>query len=84
MPRKEVDLSTLIDDFLRAATPTLKDLADEGELGYATLRSWVKRRRNPTAESVAQLLDAWETRRSEADRLARELRKATRPRSPAE
>lgn len=78
MPRKEVDLSALVDKFLRAATPSMKDLAEEGGLGYATLRSWVKRRRKPSTESLDQLLTAWEARHKEAARLARELRRLSR------
>lgn len=79
MPRKGVNLNALIDDFLRAATPTMKDLAEDGGLGYATLRSWVKERRNPTPESIEQLLAGWEARQKDAQRLARELRRAVRP-----
>jgi predicted transcriptional regulator len=79
MPRKEVDLSALLDEFLTAASPDIKDLAEEAGLSYAAVRSWITGRRTPRDSNVVQLLQAWERRKAEADRLARELRRASQP-----
>ena len=81
--RKEAPLSEIVQQLVKAMTPTLEDVSERSEIGYSTLRDWSRRPRRPRSESLARLEDAAVQQRDELDRLLRDLR-AARPRSEAE
>lgn len=63
-------------DALRAATPSMRDLAEETGIVYSTLRAWSAGNRTPSPEGLRRLADELDRRGSELGELAGDLRDA--------
>ena len=59
---------------LRALAPSLRDIADETGLSYATLKAWSAGHRTPHGDNLRRLADALERRGGELHELAEKLR----------
>ena len=71
--RKEASLSEVVNDLVKALTPTLEDVAERSGIGYSTLRDWKRTPRTPRPASVERLRAAAQRQRDELDRILAEL-----------
>ena len=65
-----------VQDALRAAPFTLRDLAEEMGGSYGTLREWSRGARVPTGENVGRIATALRKRAERLQALAKDLEKA--------
>jgi len=73
-PRK--DMPVLMQQVLKEATPSLRELADETGLVYATMKAWSAGHRTPSAESAEIVAGAVRARALRLLELAERLEKA--------
>lgn len=65
----------LVKRALQAAAPDLKELAEEGELNYGTMRAWSAGTRTPGEENLRRIAELLDRRADTLRGLAVEIRK---------
>lgn len=66
----------LVKRALQAVAPDLKELAEEGELNYGTMRAWSAGARTPGKENLERIAALLDNRADTLRGLAVEIRKA--------
>jgi transcriptional regulator with XRE-family HTH domain len=69
-------LSMVAQNALKAATPSMRELAEETGLTYSTLRAWSAGARIPSAAHASTLARALKARAAKLEALAAELERA--------
>lgn len=61
---------------IEAATPSMRQLAEQAGVNYSTLKAWSAGIRNPSPENARKLADALRQQGGEVSQLAEELKDA--------
>ena len=67
---------TLIPDALDAASPTLRDIAEDAKASYASIRAWRLGTRTPTPDGQRKLAQALRKHAKRLDRFADRLERS--------
>jgi transcriptional regulator with XRE-family HTH domain len=70
------DLPVIMQRALKLATPSLRQLAEETGITYASLKAWSAGHRTPNAENANIVADALKARAAALAELAERLRRA--------
>jgi len=75
------DVARVVQQALREAPFSLRDLAEEMEGSYGTMREWSRGARTPTDASVERIAASLEARAQTLTQIADRLRRAVRQRA---
>jgi hypothetical protein len=79
---RDEEKAMLVKRALQAAAPDLKELAEEGELNYGTMRAWSAGARTPGPDNLKRIAALLDRRADTLRGLAVEVRRAANDGSP--